>query len=131
MFLVAALALGGLFLLESVLHVPVSPSGYLFLSSLQKPASLDEFAACLEKKGAVLYTTEWCSQCRNQELLFGASYARVPQVNCTPEGKLEQVAGQCVSKGITYYPTWVFENQETQGTLSFLELSQATGCRLP
>jgi hypothetical protein len=130
MLIVAFLAFSGLFLIEDLLRLPLSSSGFVFLKTQLEPSTLKEFTECLAKKNAVLYTTNWCSNCKNQALLFGKNYEWVPVVNCTPKGKLGPIAPACLQKNISFYPTWLIENKKFEGTQTLTALAQTTGCRL-
>lgn len=93
--------------------------------------SLDDFASCLDKSGAMFYGTPWCSYCQAQRDLFGDSLALVPYVDCsTPSGV--GVNPECTKAGITAYPSWIFgDGNLVMGMKSLEYLSEMTGCNLP
>jgi len=96
-----------------------------------KTGAYDDFASCLEEKGALFYGAFWCPSCQEQKALFGRSAEKLPYFECsTPDGRNQ--LQECKDKGIESYPTWDFEDGErTTGVLGFEELSSKTGCVLP
>lgn len=91
----------------------------------------NEFAACLQDKGAVFYGAFWCPHCRNQKEMFGDSADRLPYVECsTPDGKSQLPI--CVEKKITGYPTWEFaDGSRLDGEIPLQTLAEKTRCPLP
>lgn len=98
--------------------------------SLNQPGDLDNFAACLGKKGATFYGAFWCPHCQNQKRLFGNSARLLPYVECsTPDqnGQLQI----CIDKKITGYPTWEFaDGTRLSGEVTLQDLAEKTGCSL-
>lgn len=84
----------------------------------------DSFAKCLTEKGATMYGAEWCSHCKNQKELFGASFKYVNYVECPQNPQL------CKDKGVQGYPTWIINDNSYVGEKSLEELSLLTGCVL-
>lgn len=83
----------------------------------------DDFAECLTKKGAVLYSTDWCEYCQDQKKAFGKSFSYIHYVNCDFNGAL------CKEKGIYSYPTWyIGDKKQKAGILSLSRLAVLTGC---
>jgi hypothetical protein len=100
-------------------------------SPKEKAGAYDEFALCLEEKGAIFYGAFWCSHCQNQKKFFGKSAKLLPYVECsTPDGRGQLQA--CKDKEIEGYPTWEFADGSRQsGELSLATLAEKTGCSLP
>ncbi len=95
------------------------------------PAIYDDFAKCLDQKGAKFYGAFWCPHCQREKALFGKSKALLPYVECsTPDG-----AGQtqiCIDKKIQSYPTWIFaDGSQLTGESTLEQLSEKSGCPLP
>jgi glutaredoxin len=101
--------------------VGVSVSGY-FVNNGNNSGKYDNFAKCLAQKDATMYGAEWCSHCKQQKDMFGASFKYVNYVEC-PDNQ-----AFCDEKGITGYPTWIINGLPYQGTQSFEKLSELTGC---
>lgn len=93
-------------------------------------ADLDEFAVCLEEKGATFYGAFWCPHCQAQKALLGNS-SSLPYVECsTPDGNGQ--TDTCKSAEIQSYPTWTFADGTTaNGEQSLEDLAAKTGCELP
>ena len=101
------------------------------VKTLNKPGQYDQFAQCISDSGASLYSTFWCSNCRNQKAKFGSSAELLSYVECsTADGK-----GQlpiCAEAGITAYPTWILSDGTRQiGDTSLARLSEIISCPLP
>src|SRR3989338_7753649 len=68
--------------------MPVSTS--LPLTATTTPR-LDNFAACLTNKGAVMYGAgDFCSYCADQKNLFGEAFSKVTFVSCTDDPNTAQ-----------------------------------------
>jgi glutaredoxin len=96
--------------------------GYIWWKSL--PGKYDNFAKCLNEKGAIMYGTDWCSYCKNQKNLFGRSFEFVNYVNCDYE------KDECQDQGVKGYPTWKINEKIYPGVQSIGRLSSLTGCEL-
>jgi hypothetical protein len=95
------------------------------------PGKYDDFARCINERGATMYGSVHCPHCLEQKELFGKSWAYAGYVECYVEGAPGQ-AQACDDAGITAYPTWVFaDGSRKLGMLTFWELSEKTGCPLP
>ena len=115
-------------LLAGVLAVVVIVA-YLLISNA--PAKYDSFAQCLSSSGAKMYGAFWCPHCKDQEAMFGSSWKYANYVECSNPDATSQTKA-CIDAGIQTYPTWEFKNgSRTEGVLTFDQLSQATGCKLP
>jgi glutaredoxin len=92
-----------------------------------KPASVgqyDEFAQCLTENGAKMYGTSWCSYCQKQKDLFGSSFKYVDFVDCDKNKQ------ECLSAGVTGYPTWKINGENYPGLQSLDRLVQLSRCGL-
>jgi thiol-disulfide isomerase/thioredoxin len=104
--------------------------GVLFAYPRFAPAQYDEFAQCLEEKGATFYGAFWCPNCDDQKRVFGNSAKELPYVECSTPDRRGQLS-VCSEAGITAYPTWEFEDgSRHSGVLSLAQLSSQTGCAL-
>lgn len=96
------------------------------------PAPLDQFAACLKEKGAVMYGTSWCPHCARQKQLFGRSFRKAAYVECSMPGNPNAQTPICKERGITGYPTWIFADaSRASGVQELATLAEKTGCVLP
>jgi len=93
---------------------------------LQPPENpeLRALAEHLEASGAQYYGAYWCPNCQEQRRMFGRSANRLPYVECSPNGHGAMVAFECVSDGISAYPTWVINGRRFQEVLSIEELKR-------
>ncbi len=101
------------------------------IAQANRPDKLDEFASCLEQKGAKFYGAFWCPHCQAQKTMFGRSARLLPYVECSqPSG-----SGQlqvCIDKKIESYPTWEFaDGSRLTGEVSLATLAEKTQCTLP
>ncbi|MDP9249740.1 MAG: hypothetical protein M3M85_04515 [bacterium] len=96
----------------------------------QGPGKHDGLASCIKDSGAVFYGAWWCSHCRDQKKLFGASEKLLPYVECsTPDGKGSTAV--CREKDIGTYPTWEFADGSRIEKVASLEtLAERTSCAL-
>ncbi len=103
--------------------------GLYFLGSKAEgpqDGKLDAFALCLTEKNMIMYGAAWCSHCKVQKGLFGASFSKVSYVECPDNEKF------CLDKGIKGYPTWITaDGTKFSGTQSLEKLAQISGCELP
>ena len=102
-----------------------------FVSASCTKKNYDEFAKCLAQNGVTMYGAFWCPHCANQKEMFGSSFQYVTYVECSNPDKTQN--DLCKSEGIKSYPTWQFKNDKNNrvpGELSFLQLSQLSGCSI-
>lgn len=94
------------------------------------PGEYDEFAQCLEDKGAVFYGAFWCNHCQSQKEMFGSSAKLLPYVECsTTDGSAQTL--ECTEKNITSYPTWEFaDGSRLMGEIPLEQLAEKTSCPL-
>ncbi|MFA7245473.1 MAG: thioredoxin domain-containing protein [Candidatus Magasanikbacteria bacterium] len=115
----------------SIIIIILSIAIYSLVSYNQKPGKLDEFAKCLQDKGAVFYGAFWCSHCNAQKETFGKSAKYLPYVECSTVDSNGQLP-VCTNQKIEGYPTWIFADGSRQsGELSLQELAEKTSCQLP
>ena len=88
------------------------------------PGGYDEFAKCITEAGATKYGTNWCTYCKQQKDLFGKSFKYVNYINC------DYNKDECISNGVSGYPTWKINEENYPGVQSLERLSQLTGCEL-
>jgi thiol-disulfide isomerase/thioredoxin len=104
---------------------------FFAIKSDNAPGKYDEFASCLEEKGAKFYGAFWCPHCKAQKELFGNSAKKLPYVECSTADASAQTA-ICQEKKIESYPTWIFADESrVTGEQSFEELAAKTQCALP
>ena len=73
------------------------------------------------------YGAYWCPHCQQQKVLFGASAARLPYIECSPNGRGAAPATACIQAEIRNFPTWVVAGQRIERTLSISQLAQYSG----
>lgn len=89
------------------------------------PEQIQQFAACLNEKGAVMYGASWCPHCTEQKEMFGAALGKINYVECSTE------ENKCTAEGIQFLPTWKFSDGSIQtGVMTFSELAEKSGCVL-
>ena len=104
---------------------------YMLIDYSNQPGELDEFARCLEEKGAIFYGAFWCPHCQTQKAMFGRSAKLLPYVECsTPDGRGQLQV--CTDEGVEGYPTWEFaDGSRLSGEISLQRLAEETSCTLP
>ena len=104
--------------------------GWNYYNDATTPGQHDDFAQCIADSGTTYYGAFWCSNCQDQNELFGKSKKFLNYVECsTPDGQRQLPV--CSEAGIEAYPTWEFpDNSRLVGVLSFEDLTEKTGCNL-
>lgn len=102
---------------------------HLNAGGLQRPEHprLRALAEHLTESGAKYYGASWCGNCREQSRRFGASAARLPYVECSPNGRNGGVAFECVSARISGYPTWIIKGRHHVEVLTPEQLAGLSG----
>ena len=85
-----------------------------------------QLADHLTATGAKMYGAYWCPHCENQRKEFGRASARMPYVECDPQG-LNSQASLCQTKGITAYPTWEINGAFYVGGQPLGKLAELSG----
>ncbi len=84
-------------------------------------------AEYLTVKGVKFYGAYWCSHCKNQKSLFGATAAaKLPYIECAKDGDNSQ-RQLCKDKVIKMFPTWVINGQYVTGTHDLAEIVKLVG----
>jgi hypothetical protein len=104
----------------------ITGGAYLISRTSTPPVTgLDDFAKCLDTKGAVMYGAAWCSHCQNTKKMFGDSFKYIKYVECPVETKL------CLEKQVGGYPTWIFaDGTKLEGEQTLQKLSEVSSCPL-
>ena len=89
-----------------------------------KVASLVEH---LQDTGARYYGASWCGSCARQNRLFGASAARLPYVECSPQGRGGPIARECREAGVASYPSWEINGLLHTGVQTPQDLARLSG----
>lgn len=92
---------------------------------------LRELAEHLSATDAKFYGAYWCPHCQQQKMIFGASAARLPYVECSPNGQRGAPATSCVAANIRNYPTWVVGGRRLDRMLSARQLARYSGFKAP
>ncbi len=96
----------------SIIIIVIALAAIIFFAqkSDSKPGVYDEFATCLDERGAMFFGAFWCPHCQDQKRLFGRKSAElVPYTECsTPDGGAQTEV--CIEAEIEGYPTWEFAN---------------------
>ncbi|MBU0760220.1 MAG: hypothetical protein ABII03_00165 [Nanoarchaeota archaeon] len=80
-------------------------------------------AQCLQKQGAELYSSDFCSECEQQKTVFGKSFAQINYIDCGKEKE------NCPN--IQQVPAWFIPNSEEKihyGLKTLNELKNLAGC---
>lgn len=97
---------------------------------IQQPGKLDNFAQCLEAKGAKFYGAFWCPHCQAQKALFGKSKSLLPYVECSTPDQKDQTQ-ICKDNKIEGYPTWIFaDGSRNSSKMTLEQLAEKTGCSI-
>ncbi|AFZ19267.1 hypothetical protein [Allocoleopsis franciscana] len=105
--------------------VPFQPTTPSTQSSYVSPTVA--LARHLQKIGAKMYTTFWCSACRRQEQQFGEeALSLINIIECDPRGKNAQPR-LCRESGIRAYPTWEINGQLYEGGMPLETLANLSG----
>jgi hypothetical protein len=102
--------------------VPADIANSAFGSEQSRMALAEHLTA----SGAKLYGTFWCPYCRKQEQMFGAAMAKLPLVECDPQGKNPQTA-LCQQAGVSGFPSWEVKGKLYPGMRSPAELAHLSG----
>ncbi len=100
-------------------------------SAAGAPGKYDQFAQCLEEKGAKFYGAFWCPHCQAQKKMFGTSAKYLPYVECsTADGNGQTQV--CIDNNVASYPTWEFtDGSRLTGEIPLTTLAEKTSCVLP
>lgn len=89
-----------------------------------------ELAKALAAKGMVMYGAYWCPHCKDQKAVFGDAFQYVDYVECDAGGPNAN-PDECNAKGITGYPTWIYNGTKYEGEQSLSKLAQIIGFNSP
>ncbi len=92
----------------------------------EKPR-LRALAEHLSATGARFYGAFWCPHCNDQKALFEASAARLPYIECSPNGRRGPRPAACATAGIEAYPTWVIDGRRFERVLTPQALARYSG----
>ena len=105
--------------IAAVIAVVILATAAYSVYSINKPGPYDNFAKCLNEKGAAMYgALDWCKFTQAQKAMFGKSfkYVNYHEFNELP--------------GIKKTPTWVINGAWYENVQSFDKLAALTGCKL-
>lgn len=104
---------------------------HVWQADLLRPENprLKALAEHLDDSGAKFYGAYWCPACQEQKRRFGSSAARLPYVECTPEGRGGVRAEACTRRNINQYPTWIIDGRRLPGVVATEELARQSGFR--
>ena len=107
------------YIIASVVGIVILAAIAYSVYSINKPGQYDEFAKCLNEKGAVMYgAMDWCKFTQAQKAMFGNSFK---YVNYHEHQELP---------GIKNTPTWVVNGEWYENVQPFDRLAALTGCKL-
>ena len=90
---------------------------------------LQALAEHLSGADAKFYGAYWCPHCQMQKSAFGPSGARLPYIECSPNGQGGAPATACLAAEIRNYPTWLIGGRRYERILSAESLAQYSGFR--
>ncbi len=86
----------------------------------------------LSDSGAEMYGAYWCPHCHDQKQLFGKeAVARMPYVECAPDGLNSETQVCQAIPEIEGFPTWQVNGQFLEGTQTLETLAAASGYEGP
>ncbi|WP_018231527.1 vitamin K epoxide reductase family protein [Thioalkalivibrio thiocyanodenitrificans] len=103
---------------------------HAYYSDLFSPPAdprLERLALHLDDTGARYYGAYWCPACQQQNRLFRGAYEHLPYVECSPDGRHGRPAGECVTAGISNFPTWIIRGRRYEEILTPEELARHSG----
>ncbi len=95
-------------------------------TAFKSEKSLTALAEYLSSSNCKLYVAFWCPYCKKQEKMFGPAVAKLPRVECDPNGKNSQTA-LCNQAGVSGFPTWEVKGKLYPGLRSLDELADLSG----
>ena len=84
--------------------------------------NLDEFAECLTDKWVVVYTMTTCGYCQKQKAMFGNSWEKIQEINCS------ETPNECW--GIQGVPARNIDGEFVYWLQSFEKLAELSNCEL-
>lgn len=108
------------------LHLYYAGTGSQTAENDEDPKLL-ALAEHLAKEDVEFYGAFWCSHCKKQKALFGASAHRLPYIECSPNGQRAPQATICGVMTIKSYPTWIIKGRRFTKVLSLKELGRLSG----
>jgi hypothetical protein len=96
---------------------------------LQRPEDprLKALAEHLLARDARFYGASWCQNCQEQKDLFGRSAARLPYIECSPDGRQGALAFACASANVQAFPTWIIRGRPYPQVMQPEELARRSG----
>lgn len=111
----------GVLLLTSFYFISYSITKYTGLS-ISDPKQ-DNFESCLKEKDIALYiNTENIAETL-KEVGLGNYLKDFKIMNCLRNNQV------CSEKGISFFPTWIIENNKIERDISISELTKFSGCK--
>ena len=101
-------------------------NGQVSGASTQDDAYKVALAKELTAKGMVMYGAYWCPHCNEQKELFGDAVKYIDYVECDAKGANAN-PDECVAKGVSGYPTWIYQDQKHEGKQSLDQLAKIVG----
>jgi hypothetical protein len=93
----------------------LSVGSFAFINST-KPGDYDNFAKCLNEKGAIMYGASFCQYSHAQQGMFGRSFKFVNYQDFSK------------NPNVKITPTWEINGRLIERVQSFDKLSELTGC---
>ena len=90
-----------------------------FVAADSDKTDVTSISQCSYEKGATLYVSDNCGECREQEDIFGEDLEYIKIVDCE-DG--------CKRKDVKTFPTWVINGKKYHEVISPEELGMLTGC---
>jgi uncharacterized membrane protein len=110
-----------------ILALHLQYSGVFDATPAPTDSKLVGLADYLTTVNAKFYGASWCPHCKDQKTMFGAAAARLPYVECSPEGPRGPEAPICKTMQIVGYPTWIINGRRYEGVLSPEDLARLSG----
>lgn len=101
---------------SSIIAVLIIAGIVFSFANSKKPGALDDFAKCLDEKGAVMYGASFCKYTGAQKGMFGNSMKYINYRDFTEDSNIKVT------------PTWLINGKYYENAQSLDRLSQITGC---
>lgn len=104
-----------------ILGVILFAIGILYFKSKIVHDPSEDIIKCISEN-SVLYVQAGCPHCETQKQKFGDKLELLNIIDCTKDTE------ECISKGIRFIPTWIFNNTYIEGDYSIEELKEMMNC---
>ena len=126
--LIVVAGLGSIFVLSSKNEknkVAQNGSGEVAGAVSDQGNYIERLARHLSDNSVVLYGSDQSDETKDQQKLFGNSFAAIDYVNCDVATNSSN-PDECVGQNITVYPTWLYNGEKYEGEQTLSDLAKIT-----